>query len=508
MTNAQTLHKFKILYTNSDQLLNKPDDLLMHIADNPPDIILITEVIPKAQIHPIDEARLNIPGFTVFLNFDPTLHNLGPSNCRGIAIYVSNTFNATELFFDTEFKEHLWVSIRLLNKDSLRIGCIYRSPTADLVASTNSLCDLLSTAATSCSHLLICGDFNYPNINWINNIGHTSDSCTKQVIDKLNDLFLHQHVNEPTRYRQNQTPNTLDLVITNEEHMVNEILYQPGLGLSDHVCLNFNYLCYVEKCNRPIPRFNLYRADFDQLNNLLHSVAWEEALRDLDVDSAWGYFSSLFNAFMEECIPISVPKRRKNLYITREAKFLKNRCNRLWRRYATSKSHSDYLAYTNTCNALRTLTRNLRKQFERQIANNLTENPKAFWSYARNRMKTRPVIGNIEDMDGKLHTSDEDISNAFNRYFSSVFTHEDPNTAPTFHIDKSDDTSLSSIAINPSVVFKKLVSLKTGKSPGPDGWPAEVFKQCTDQLCVPLSILFIKSLESGILYQKIGNRVA
>ena len=91
-----------------------------------------------------------------------------------------------------------------------------------------------------------------------------------------------------------------------------------------------------------------------------------------------------------------------------------------------------YLAYTKARNALRTLTRNLRKQFERQIANNVKENPKAFWSYVRSRMKTRPVIGNIEDMDGKLHTSDEDISNAFNRYFSSVFTHEDPNTAPSY----------------------------------------------------------------------------
>jgi len=42
----------------------------VQIADNPPDIILITEVIPKAQVNPIDEGRL---GFNVFLNFDPTL---------------------------------------------------------------------------------------------------------------------------------------------------------------------------------------------------------------------------------------------------------------------------------------------------------------------------------------------------------------------------------------------------------------------------------------------------
>ena len=52
---------------------------------------------------------------------------------------------------------------------------------------------------------------------------------------------------------------------------------------------------------------------------------------------------------------------------------------------------------------------------------------------------------------------------------------------------------------NSSIVFEKLASLKTGKAPGPDGWPAEVFKQCADQLCVPLSILLNKSLESSVL---------
>ena len=43
-------------------------------------------------------------------------------------------------------------------------------------------------------------------------------------------------------------------------------------------------------------------------------------------------------------------------------------------------------------------------------------------------MKTHPVVGNIEDVDGNLHTLDEDISSTFNKYFSSVVTQEDPNT--------------------------------------------------------------------------------
>ena len=145
---------------------------------------------------------------------------------------------------------------------------------------------------------------------------------------------------------------------------------------------------------------------------------------------------------------MSVPKRKKNLYITREAKYLKNKWNHLWKRYTRSQSSSDYLPYTQARNALRTLTRNLRRQFERHIANNIKEHPKAFWNYARARIKTRPAIGNIEGIDGKLYTSDKDRSNALNRYFSSVFTQEDPNTAPIFHIDKSDDVSLSSIKHN------------------------------------------------------------
>ena len=52
-----------IMYTNADQLLNKRDELCMYIAGDEPDIICITEVIPKAQILPIAPALLEIPGF-------------------------------------------------------------------------------------------------------------------------------------------------------------------------------------------------------------------------------------------------------------------------------------------------------------------------------------------------------------------------------------------------------------------------------------------------------------
>ena len=73
---------------------------------------------------------------------------------------------------------------------------------------------------------------------------------------------------------------------------------------------------------------------------------------------------------------MSVQKRKKNLYITCEARSLKNKRNHLWKRYTRSQSHSNHLTYTQARNALQTLTRNLCNQFERKIANNIKENPR------------------------------------------------------------------------------------------------------------------------------------
>ena len=62
---------------------------------------------------------------------------------------------------------------------------------------------------------------------------------------------------------------------------------------------------------------------------------------------------------------------------------------------------------------------------------------------------------------------------------------------PTLHIVK----------ISPNIVHKKLLDINPNKSPGPEGWPLLALKETAEQICTPLSILFTKSLESGILPQ-------
>jgi len=175
--------------------------------------------------------------------------------------------------------------------------------------------------------------------------------------------------------------------------MINEILYQPVSGLVTMFVYNSSRSTWV-----------MWRSVIDQPQDLICTklilTSLTVFLTQLNgmrlwgilINSAWTYFSSKFNSFLKRIHSISVQKRQKNLYITREAKSLKNKRNRLWKRYIKSQSHSDHLAYTQACNTLRTLTRNLRNQFEILIANNI----KASWNYARNRMKTHPAIGALK----------------------------------------------------------------------------------------------------------------
>ena len=136
-----------MIYTNIDQFINKRDDLCMLIAGDEPDLILLTEVIPKAQVHPIPPATLSLPDYTLYVNFDPTEANLGRGGSRGICIFVRSRWQATEVSFPNfAFSEHLWISIPLQNRDLLLVGCVYRSPSADVNTSTDNLINLLRTA--------------------------------------------------------------------------------------------------------------------------------------------------------------------------------------------------------------------------------------------------------------------------------------------------------------------------------------------------------------------------
>ena len=187
---------------------------------------------------------------------------------------------------------------------------------------------------------------------------------------------------------------------------------------------------------------------------------------------------------------------------------LKNTKYRLWRKYCETRAQADHDAFVHVRNELRSLTRSLHCDFEKSITANIQHNPKAFWRYAKSRLKTHATYEDIQDCDGNLLHSDTAKASAFNQIFSSVFINEDCTNLPSFSVSHTVP-SLNDVDTFPSVVFNKLNALQYCKSAGPDGWPPAALKATAAEISLPLSIIFSKSLQSGHLPDcwKIANVV-
>jgi len=111
-------------------------------------------------------------------------------------------------------------------------------------------------------------------------------------LDTIMDLYLFQHVSQYNRFREGCFPHTLDLIFTNEDNMVNDLQYLPGLGSSDHLCLRFTLSCYTsDRSDSSSYHYNLRHADFVAMNEQLTSIDRTNcSMSSLSIDDSWEYF--------------------------------------------------------------------------------------------------------------------------------------------------------------------------------------------------------------------------
>ena len=487
-------------YTNADQLLNKRDCLSMAVCGEEPDLIFITEVLPKASGLPIPPALLSLPGYMLFNNFHCD-EGLVSNGIRGVCTYVRDTLSASEVSFtNTTFQEQLWLKLRLDGGDTLYLGCIYRSPSGDPYMSVRDLSHLLeSVCALNPSHLLIVGDFNLPQIDWRQNLCMTSEShYAAKFFSAVQDAYLFQHVKEPTRFRDGVEPSLLDLIMTNEEHMIERLDYCPGLGKSDHVLIKGQLACYSTSVEAASIKWNLSRADFQKLGKKIDGTDWS-SLSVLDVNTGYQQFRETLLTLMGECIPRSKSThKRKNIYMNRKAFKLKKHKHQLWSAYKSSQDSVDLARFRLCRNKLRGLTRQLRHNFEAQLVSNLKANPKAFWRYSNSRLKVRPRIGDLRNSSGALVSDDETKAVILNDFFAGVFTVENTSCIPELTKHHTGDL-LEDITISRHAIAQKLQALKATSSPGPDGIHPRVLKELSLTLSLPLALLYRKSIDTGEL---------
>ena len=144
---------------------------------------------------------------------------------------------------DHDFKECVLVKVNLRNRNKLLVGCIYKSPSSsdENHDKLNELLLHVSKLEDSYTHILLTCDF--PDIDW--NSWTAKEKSRLNFLECVRDCFFQQVVENPTRYRINQEPSLLDLIIVNDSKYIQNIEYLYPVGRSDHCVLSFTLKCYL-----------------------------------------------------------------------------------------------------------------------------------------------------------------------------------------------------------------------------------------------------------------------
>ena len=314
-------NEFKILYLNAQSIINKRDELALVVRTNAPDIIGITESWANSKIL---DSELIIEGYRMFRS-----DRVDTTNGRGGGVLLYSKENIVvkerqDLKYD-KIGSSVWVDVsrRGYNSNNITVGLIYRSPN-----NTNENDELMykGIANNAKKKVLIMGDFNYPDIKWDIN---TSSLHGKRFLDVVNDNFLYQNVHIPTRGEK-----TLDLILTGDKGMVDNIHSIGKLGAADHDMILFRSRCNIKIKSSLYQVPNFRKAKWDLINNDLSKIKWDEVLNGKEINEMWETFRNTIHSLVDKHVPITSRKNRnKPLWMKKNVMRIIRKKKKLWNRY-------------------------------------------------------------------------------------------------------------------------------------------------------------------------------
>lgn len=493
----------EIIYQNVRGLRTKGNEFATNFVNSSAQIVCLTETWLSDAFNSSEYLLADCVSYRRDRNYAGTGTTRG-GGCWLIHKPDIKSSRLCEFELNVNFLEDLWVRIYQPNF-SIYVCVVYITPMEQNKHLYDRFLDKLRdniTKMESTDRLIILGDFNLSEIQWCrdsDNFLIPLNYTSEQSLDLVNSMQFGglNQLNYITNHRQQ----ILDLVLSNESPnsvsvqrgfpFVDEDVYHPTLSIT------LSHRIKLMKSNESYKRLNFRRANYAQINEDLKSINWK-ILDSLPLESAVAQFYCMINQIIEKFVPKRGKKGKYPFWY--DAQLIANlkAKERARNKYKKSDSDGHYAEYSRLRAKTKCEIEVCYQKYLTNIQNNIKNNIKLFWSFTKKKKQSN-TYPSVLKHEGESSDNPDTICEMFSTFFKS--TYKSQNQASNSH--DSINTFLNHPSQNPTVissddVVNVLSKIDINKNGGPDRIPNIFLKNCAHQLALPLSIIFNKSLSSGI----------
>ena len=440
----------------------------------------------------------------------------------GALLYIHDKLPTREVqYFDDDFCAAVICTVVSTNTI---VASIYRPPNAPAENFKNMI-KFLQTyidreSESQHMNILVLGDFNLPILRWIDEpvppqYKYLNVESADTLMSFINQNFLSQYVEKPTRKR-----NILDLVLSNQANLVKHIdVVDMDEDFTDHrlVVVKSNFGLKPSETKKPpsIPHtfrnLNLFKADFDQINNHIGNTNWDE-LSEICPSADFPELVRL--TVLQICelyAPTKQSRSKKSSKYKRERKTLNRKKRKLNLRLENKKLIE--AVKSKTKRRLVEIHDQLKKSIneeslksEKEATSKIKSDPRYFYSWSKRKMKCKSGIGPLLE-NGTLQHDDKHMADILQKQFCSVFSDPKNERKKLPNIEVEYDEPLSEIHLTLGDIDKALKEIKPHSSGADDGMPAIILTKCRDTINYPLLLIWRESLNTGHVYPQYKNAI-